>query len=118
MKLIDTKHANLLSTALDAYAMRQKAIAGNVANIETPGYRRQEVQFEEMLQKAEKLQSSRSRIMAQIDPKAVETEEKPTLETEMMALADNQIRVQLVTRALRNHFTTLRTAIVGRSGQN
>ena len=34
---------------LDAYALRAKAIAGNVANASTPGYRRIEVDFESQL---------------------------------------------------------------------
>lgn len=32
-----------------AESLRQKAIASNVANLETPGYRRVDVKFEEML---------------------------------------------------------------------
>ena len=53
MKLVDSNHTNLLKTALDAYALRQKAIASNVANIDTPGYKRLEVPFESQLQKAQ-----------------------------------------------------------------
>lgn len=37
--------------ALKGLNMRSKAIAGNIANINTPGYKRKEVHFEEILQK-------------------------------------------------------------------
>lgn len=37
---------------LDAYALRAKAIAGNVANASTPGYQRIEVDFESRLKAA------------------------------------------------------------------
>jgi len=42
----------LLQAGLKAEAMRQQATANNVANIQTPGYRRLDVQFEKLLAKA------------------------------------------------------------------
>ena len=41
-----------LTKGLDVYALRQKTISGNIANVETPGYNRKEVKFEEQLQSA------------------------------------------------------------------
>lgn len=41
--------STVLSKTLDAQAARQKAIANNIANVETPGYKRQYVSFEEEL---------------------------------------------------------------------
>lgn len=38
--------------ALDASTLRAKAISENLANVQTPGYKRKEVDFEEQLQKA------------------------------------------------------------------
>ncbi len=42
----------LLSKSLDAYSERQRAIANNIANVSTPGYKRISVKFEENLKKA------------------------------------------------------------------
>lgn len=42
----------LMRAALDASALRQKVIADNVANAETPGFRPHEVAFEELLNQA------------------------------------------------------------------
>lgn len=39
----------LLEAGLRASAMRSKTIANNLANIETPGYRRKDVRFEDLL---------------------------------------------------------------------
>lgn len=114
MKLIDTRHTDLLKKSLDAYALRQKAIASNVANIDTPGYKRIEVPFEEQLQKAQSMQSVRADIN-EIQPKFQELDEKPLLEDEMMTLADTQIRAQLVTRSLRHSFQLLKAGIIGRN---
>jgi flagellar basal-body rod protein FlgB len=114
MKLIDSKHTDLLSTALNAYSLRQKAIASNVANVDTPGYKRLEVPFEEQLQKAQN--SGGGGIdMSKIQPSLQETGEAPLLEDEMMTLADTQIRAQLVTRSLRHNFQLLRAGITGRN---
>jgi flagellar basal-body rod protein FlgB len=114
MKLIDTSHSKLLAKAMDAYALRQKAIASNIANIDTPGYKRLDVDFEEELMKAQRL-SSTQKELHEIDPKMSETEDPIQLEDEMFTLSDTQIRVQLVTRALRHSFSLLRTGITGRS---
>lgn len=114
MKLIDTQHTDLLKKALDAYALRQKAIASNVANIDTPGYKRLEVNFEDALQKAQKLQTVQTDF-DDVQLKLQESEEKPLLEDEMMTLADTQIRAQLVTRTLRHNFQLLKAGIIGRN---
>ena len=38
-------YINVLDKAADASALRNKAIANNLANIDTPGYKRQDVSF-------------------------------------------------------------------------
>jgi flagellar basal-body rod protein FlgB len=53
----------LLSRAMDAAMLRSRTIANNIANVNTPGYRRVEVSFEEELRTAldrTRLQGSRS----------------------------------------------------------
>jgi flagellar basal-body rod protein FlgB len=113
LKLIDTQHSRLMGKALDAYALRQKAIAANIANIDTPDYVRQEVNFEEQLQKAQRSVGGTN--ADGVKPKMEEAEGKPQLEDEMFTLADTQIRYQLVTRSLRHNFSLLRAGITGRS---
>ncbi len=49
MKLFEATKIPVLGRALDAYALRHKAIATNLANVTTPGYRTQSVSFEEQL---------------------------------------------------------------------
>lgn len=41
-----------LNSALDGLALRQRAIAENVANVQTPGYQAQRVAFEDALASA------------------------------------------------------------------
>ena len=50
-------YINVLDKAMDASWIRNDAIANNIANADTPGYKRQDVDFETQLAKA--LHSSR-----------------------------------------------------------
>lgn len=45
-------YINVLDKAADASALRQKVIANNMANDDTPGYKRQDVDFETQLDRA------------------------------------------------------------------
>ena len=49
MKLFDSTNIPVLGRALDAYALRHKAIASNIANVNTVGYRAKTVSFEDQL---------------------------------------------------------------------
>ena len=43
---------DVINAGIRAESLRQKAISSNVANLETPGYRRVDVEFKELLAKA------------------------------------------------------------------
>jgi len=49
ISVVDNNLTALLSLALDAAQMRQQAIAQNIANVNTPGYRRIGVSFEQRI---------------------------------------------------------------------
>jgi len=51
-KLFGSETRRLVYKSLDATAMRSRAIANNIANAQTPGYARIEVNFEEQVQAA------------------------------------------------------------------
>lgn len=50
---MNSNYLNSLSKALDAYSMRNEVISNNIANSNTPNYKRKYVKFEEYLSKAE-----------------------------------------------------------------
>jgi flagellar basal-body rod protein FlgB len=52
LTILDNTSIPVAAKGLDAYTLRGKAIADNIANVSTPGYRRIEVSFEDQLQKA------------------------------------------------------------------
>jgi flagellar basal-body rod protein FlgB len=140
MGLFSSTNIPLLSKALDAYALRQKVSASNIANITTPGYKSQSVSFEEHLVSASG-QSALGGTMTNgkhlaigtvSDPLAVEPEVHETsvdrpdgynemasgfndvnIDFEMAELAKNQIRFKFGSRLLGDTFKGIQKAIRG-----
>lgn len=112
---MQTPKLTLLRNAMAAYARRSESLASNLANIETPDYQRQSVSFEDKLQEARRHRLGELRDVGRIQARVEQQEAPPVLEDEMMELADTQMRTQLATRALSEHFGLLRTGILGRS---
>lgn len=111
MKFIDSNHSQLLARAMDSYTLRQRVTAGNIANIDTPGYNKQQVDFEEELRRVQDNKGVEG--MKQVTPAITETDQPVEMEEELIEMADTQIRVNLVTRSLRHHFDMLRNGITG-----
>ncbi len=120
-------YINVLDKAADASWLRNEAISNNIANKDTPGYKRQDVDFESQLAKA--LGSSRYEAM---DAKVagVRTGELfPTTYTdysgysyrldgnnvdpdsENVALANNQIKYRALVDAYNQEFANLKAAM-------
>ncbi|GAB4337359.1 MAG: flagellar basal body rod protein FlgB [Calditrichia bacterium] len=125
-----------LTKGLDVYALRQKTTAANIANVETPGYRRKYVEFEEHLQnalenrlsgrrtEAKHLPVGRSRVQ-EAQPRIVEDDSAELLsgvnnvdiDREVVEQIKNQIRYQYGARLLNKDFSFLRASIKGRFDQ-
>ena len=110
---MDTAPLRLLKNAMGAYELRLQALSANVANLDTPGYARLGVTFEETLQRAHR---SKALDASAVEGRLVAEGRPPLLEDELMELADTQMRTQLAARALHDHFARLRTGITGRQG--
>lgn len=119
--------AATLTSALRGYEARNLAISSNLANAETPGYRRVEVSFESALAAAADEAHGAGRTtgaaaVAAITPTrstgpatAMRTDASNIdPDSEMAALAQNQLAHQTVTSLLDKHLTLIRTAIIGR----
>jgi flagellar basal-body rod protein FlgB len=112
--------------ALDAAALRHQTIANNLANVNTPGYKRQDVQFEAQLSRAlEQSQAPCSRIcdpLASVQPTVVTqsaTSERSDgnnvdIETENVNLAVNTLRFETLTQSVGGYFSGLKSVINGR----
>jgi len=111
----------LIEAGIKAEGLRQKAIAHNVANLETPGYRRLDVKFEEVLAKS--LESSGSVDLDEIEPQAYQPKKTPvksngndvTLENEVGAMIKNSLRYKTYIQLLKKRYQQIESAInVGR----
>jgi flagellar basal-body rod protein FlgB len=51
-RLLSTEMMDLVQRSLDAAALSQKVIANNISNVDTPGFKRSSVVFNESLRKA------------------------------------------------------------------
>ena len=109
---------------LDATVMRHQAIAGNLANVETPNYKRLDVSpsFQAELVNAVKADDS-SRIAGVAapslteDPTAVASNRdgnSVNLEQEMLAMNENSLAHALETQLISGSMLKLRMAITGR----
>lgn len=101
-----------MNTALDGLALRQRVIADNVANIQTPGFLAGRVSFEESLAAAvadgsgvAPVSTSRSMAAPREDGNNV------NLESETLLNIQTQLRYQLATQAVNHEFSMLRTAM-------
>lgn len=109
MKLIDNNYTQLLAKAMDVYTLRQRVTAANIANIDTPGYKKHEVSFEDQLRKAQRNQTE----LKDVNPSIIKTDKDVVLDNELLEMADTQMRARLVVQSLRQHFDLLRTGITG-----
>ena len=115
----------ILKKSLDAYSTRHKAIAENIANIDSQGYRPLKVSFEEnlrnMLQKKHAIAIKTNprhmdigRSVFEVKETVVNNQDKVDVEAEMAELAKNQIRFEFAARLLARKYEGIRASIIGR----
>jgi flagellar basal-body rod protein FlgB len=104
----------LLKQVLDGTTTRNRALANNIANATTDGYRRRDVDF--MAELKEALQSKEKQALDQWKPK-METSRREIpirMEKEFALLAENQLLYQMTADALSRKYARLKTVISGR----
>ena len=120
-------YINVLNRAADAAWQRNEAISNNIANVDTPGYKRQDVAFESVLQKAlgnnryesmdEKVSNinlSRLRGRAYVDYANYSYRldgNNLDIENENVMLAENQLKYQGLISSINQEFTNLQTVM-------
>ena len=118
MSLIRTND-DFLMRLLSASAMRHRVIANNIANSNTPGYRRNYVSFEDRL--LDELKSSKPEVNS-IMPEVQEDHLTPTgfdgnnvsMEVEMNSLNENRIMYEMYSSILATKTEMLRASIQDR----
>ena len=116
-------YINVLDKAADAAWLRDQCIANNIANVDTPGYKRQDVDFESVLEKElgyrrsesmdEKvgnLKLSRLKVGAYTDAAGFSyrtDRNNVDIENENVLLAQNQLKYQGLMKGINSEFQNL-----------
>ena len=120
-------YIRVLDKAADASWLRNEVLSNNLANIDTPGYKRQDVDFESVLKEAlgmshfedmdhkvaglrhkalsGRLYTDYSNYSYRIDGNNVD------VDNENVMLAENQLRYQGLITSINQEFTNLKTAM-------
>ena len=120
-------YINVLDRAADAAWQRNEAISNNIANVDTPGYKRQDVAFESVLQQAlgnnryesmddkvANVNLSRLRGRAYFDYANYSYRldgNNVDIENENVMLAENQLKYQGLISSINQEFTNLKTVM-------
>lgn len=111
----------VLSQILDVAALRHRVIAQNVANVNTPGYRRLEVAFEDNFARAMVGASGGPHGVPHVAPKVVVADgpervdgNTVDIDREMNDLARNALVYEAAVQILASRVASMRSAIAGR----
>lgn len=122
-------YVNVLDKAADGAWLRNEAIANNIANVNTPKYKRQDVSFEAELKQA--LKSSKNETLddkisnvndklSRIEPRVYTDAagysyrldgNNVDIDNENVELASNQIKYNALVQSIDGDFTNLKTVI-------
>ena len=108
---------DFLEAGIRTESLRQKAIANNIANLETRGYRRIDVKFEELLAKA--LKSPGAVELSKIEPQIHQPQQTPvnsngndvSLESEVGQMIKNTLRYKAYIRLLNKKYSQMQLAM-------
>ena len=113
MNPIDSPNLELAGRFLNVAAYRQSLIAGNIANVDTPGYRTRDVDFRRELHRT--LQGAGAPPAPQ-PSEVTGLMERPdgnnvSIDRESMALAESQLQFRLGVEVVRHEFRMFSTAV-------
>lgn len=116
-KLFGATEIPLLKLGLDAYAIRQRAIADNIANAETQGYKRKEVRFEEKLKELRISRFESGKVAPEVvvdkKPSDINDISNVDIEREMADMAKNQLQFNAAAKMSYLFFDLIKTSIKG-----
>jgi flagellar basal-body rod protein FlgB len=123
-------YINVLDKAADASWLRNDAISNNIANVDTPNYKRQDVSFEFELQHAlrsskytsldEKVAAVNSERLSHIEPRTYIDHSgfsyrldgnNVDIDTENVELASNQIKYNALVQSIDQEFKNIKSVI-------
>lgn len=110
--MLESVTSTALTSALDGLALRQRTIASNIANVNTPDYHAKVVSFENAL--ATSVQAGSGHVTATTERSLEPTQlngNNVNLDTETLSNVDTLLRYQFAARAVEAPFTAVRAAM-------
>lgn len=120
-------YINVLDKAADASWIRENVIANNVANVDTPGYKRKDVEFQDILDRElmstqyRTLQDAANNVSLDSLNARIYTDHESfsyrldgnnvDIDTENVELASEELRYQTLTTAVAQEFTRMKSAM-------
>lgn len=112
--------SQVLAAALDGVSLRQQVTADNIANLDTPGFRATSVDFETQLKAAIDGGSFAPGLPVEVGTTTTPTDtpvgangNNVDLRKETMAAVQSQFQYQILTRAVSDRFSLIKTAVSG-----
>ena len=107
---------SILATALDGVSLRQRVIADDIANVDTPGFRASSVDFETSLRAAIADGDVTDLSLSGVTTTPTDTPvgangNNVDLRKETLAAVQSQFQYQMLSRAVSDRFSVVRTAI-------
>jgi flagellar basal-body rod protein FlgB len=97
---------------MDLLSIRQKLVASNIANLDTPGYKTQDIDFQfELMSKMDEASPSPPTIFDAGGGIVKNDGNDVSLDREMRLLSENAIRFSVASNLWKANFQTLKTAI-------
>ncbi len=121
-------YINVLDKAADASWLRNEVISNNIANVDTPGYKRKDVQFENYLMSVLRGDNSLDHRIANLDLDRIDASiytdnaslsyrldgNNVDIDTESANLAENQIRYYALLDSMTQEFSRIKTVLTAR----
>lgn len=101
-----------VSLMMDLIAQKQKALGSNLANVDTPGYLRQDVDFGQYLGSLNS--PLETKLSAKLGSSAIgldRTEEPVNAGAEILKMQENSLLYSMATRRMTNIITEMKTVI-------
>jgi flagellar basal-body rod protein FlgB len=118
MQILDNlfdPHLKNLQRALDRASARQAAVTANIANVNTPGYKRRDLDFDIELEEARSRRQGFGRpdsLEPTVDHGSVRLDQNSVdLEREVVALAETELRYQISIDFANRYFEGLKNVI-------
>lgn len=98
-----------LDRYMDLLSARQKVVASNIANVDTPGYKTKDLNFQAEFQAAAYLNNP---LPAEVPDLPVKNDgNNVSLDREARLLAENNLRFTLASTLIRSHLQLIKSAI-------